>query len=176
MPWSRSKKNEAVPENVDVEESGDIGEDGPPYLDDGVFVAENKRKRWSLGTREITLAAIGFAIFIATIFATALGVSVAVRRSSVSQATAFVDEQPQGDTSYPMADLTVVEEAAVTDGGHLHHGGHDHDHRHDDHGDHLDVRPSQSSPVIETDIGASNVFCVCFCFDWTNAGSIDKEC
>ena len=133
MPWSRSKKNEAAPENVDVEESGDIGEDGPPYLDDGVFVAENKRKRWSLGTREITLAAIGFAIFIATIFATALGVSVAVRRSSVSQATAFVDEQPQEDsTSYPMADL----------GDHLHHGGHlhDHDHRHDDH-DHLDVRP-----------------------------------
>ena len=170
IPWSRSKEHEVVPENVDVEENGGICED-----DNGVFVTENKRNRRSFGAREITLAAIAFAIFAGSVVGTGYGISRARGRSS-SKATAFVDEQPQGDTSYPMADLTVVEEAAVTDGGHLHHGGHDHDHRHDDHGDHLDVRPSQSSPVIETDIGASNVFCVCFCFDWTNAGSIDKEC
>ena len=127
IPWSRSKEHEAVPENVDVEENGGICED-----DNGVFVTENKRNRRSFGAREITLAAIGFAIFAGSVVGTGYGISRARGRSS-SKATAFVDEQPQEDsTSYPMADL----------GDHLHHGGHlhDHDHRHDDH-DHLDVRP-----------------------------------
>ena len=104
IPWSRSKEHEVVPENVDVEENGGICED-----DNGVFVTENKRNRRSFGAREITLAAIAFAIFAGSVVGTGYGISRARGRSS-SKATAFVDEQPQVETS----GLAVVEEAAAT--------------------------------------------------------------
>ncbi|EJK50620.1 hypothetical protein THAOC_30345 [Thalassiosira oceanica] len=87
FPWSRSKKNEPVPENIDVEENGsipeniDVGEDH----DDGIFVTETGRKRRFSVAKIISIAAIGL-VFAGVSFGTGYGITTAARRSKAPEA------------------------------------------------------------------------------------------
>jgi len=108
FPWSRSKKNEPVPENIDVEENGsipeniDVGEDH----DDGIFVTETGRKRRFSVAKIISIAAIAL-LFAGVGAGTGYGITTAARRSKAPEAAVVVAEgEPEPAAADVPEDLT----------------------------------------------------------------------